>query len=151
VRTKQRLRVGKTSWFIDKGFLKCELPSGRHLHYYQPKFENNSRGNIELTYWGEAMGSAVRNGTYGGKLVENVVQAIARDIMAEAMLRLEAKGFEIVLSIHDEVVAEFPENLYNFDHEKVVKTFEEVMAQVPTWAVGCPIEASGWAGKHYKK
>lgn len=151
VRTKQKLRVGKTSWFIDKGFLKCELPSGRHLHYYQPKFENNSRGNIELTYWGEAMGSAVRNGTYGGKLVENVVQAIARDLMAEAMLRLEAEGFEIVLSIHDEVVAEFPENLYNFDHEKVVKTFEEIMAQVPTWAAGCPIEASGWAGKHYKK
>lgn len=149
VRTRQKMRVGKTTWFIDKGFLKCELPSGRCLHYYQPRFENNARGNLELTFWGEANGSAVRNGTYGGKLVENIVQAIARDLMAEAMIRLEKAGFEIVLSIHDEVVAEYAEETK--DVKEVVKRFEDIMAEVPSWASGCPIQASGWAGKRYKK
>lgn len=138
----------KTRWFNEKGFLKCELPSSRHLHYFEPKFESNHRGNIELTYWSESMGSAVRSGTYGGKLVENLVQAIARDLMAEAMLRLEKAGFEIVLSIHDEVVAEYKGLLPD---QEVVKKFETIMSEVPSWATGCPIQASGWVGKHYKK
>lgn len=148
VRVKATVDAGRTKWFMANGFLKCQLPSGRHLHYYEPKFESNHRGNIELTYWSESMGSAVRNGTYGGKLVENVVQAIARDLMAEAMLRLESQGFEIVLSIHDEVVAEY----YDKEPaEAVVKKFETIMSEVPLWAKGCPIQASGWVGKHYKK
>jgi DNA polymerase len=147
VRSKQPMKVGATTWFMDKGFLKCKLPSGRCLHYYQPRFEMNARGNTELTYWSESHGGSVRTGTYGGKLVENVVQAIARDLMAEAMWRLEKEGFEIVLSIHDEIVAEYP----IADSKSTIKTFEKLMSRVPAWAEGCPIEAAGWTGKHYKK
>ena len=149
LRTRQKIQVGKTAWFIKDGFLKCELPSSRQLHYYEPRFEPNPNGSLELTYWAEANGSAVRNGTYGGKLVENVIQAIARDLMAEAMLRLEAQGFEIVLSIHDEIVAECFDT--KVPDQDLIKQFETIMSETPHWAAGCPIQASGWTGKHYKK
>jgi DNA polymerase len=160
VRTRQKIICGRITWFMENGFLKCKLPSGRCLHYYAPKFEQRNAdwgGGWELTYLGEKMGKAYRIGTYGGKLVENIVQAIARDLMAEAMLRVEAAGFEVVLSIHDELVAEFnpltikvhDEDL--FSEEILLDKFESLMAETPDWALGCPVEASGWVGKHYKK
>ena len=136
------------------GFLKCELPSSRMLHYYQPKFEKNAyKDNFELTYLAEKMGKSFRTGTYGGKLVENIVQAVARDLMAEAMLRVEAAGFEVVLSVHDELIAEIPEQAFISEKspEIILKRFESLMAETPDWAVGCPVSASGWVGKHYKK
>lgn len=155
VRTRQKIFCGRVTWFVEGGFLKCQLPSGRCLHYYAPKFEqrNSDWGNgWELTYLGEKMGKAYRIGTYGGKLVENIVQAIARDLMAEAMLRVEAAGFEVVLSIHDELVAEFKhDNQTSLKLNDVLKQFESLMAETPDWAVGCPVEATGWIGKHYKK
>lgn len=155
VRSRVSGRVGKTQWTMSAdGFLKCQLPSGRFLHYYNPKFEQNQyKGNYELTYTGEKMGKSFRIGTYGGKLVENVVQAIARDLMADAMLRIEETGkFEIVLSIHDELVAEFDDQPWEpLWIENHLKEFESLMAETPDWAVGCPIAASGWVGKHYKK
>ena len=160
VRTRQKIICGRVTWFMENGFLKCQLPSGRCMHYYAPKFEQRNAdwgGGWELTYLGEKMGKAYRIGTYGGKLVENIVQAIARDLMAEAMIRVEKHGFEVVLSIHDELVAEFnpltvrvhDEDL--FSEELLLKKFESLMAETPDWAVGCPVEASGWIGKHYKK
>ena len=155
VRSRQKIICGKITWSVESGFLKCLLPSGRSLHYYSPKFEvkkSDWGDGVELTYLGEKLGGCYRIGTYGGKLVENIVQAIARDLMAEAMLRVEKSGFEVVLSVHDELVAEFDtEGLTNTDLVKVQKNFDNLMAKTPDWAVGCPVESSGWIGKHYKK
>ncbi len=151
VRTRKPMVVGKTIWFMKDRFLVCQLPSGRHMHYLDPKFANNSYGNFELQYSGEANGTCVRVGTYGGKLVENVVQAIARDIMAEAMLRVEEAGYDVILSIHDEIIAEFSPKIKNMSDEDIVKDFRTLMAKSPEWAKGCPISASGWVGLRYKK
>jgi len=155
VRSRQKIICGKITWSLENGFLKCLLPSGRSLHYYSPKFEikkSDWGDGVELTYLGEKLGGCYRISTYGGKLVENIVQAIARDLMAEAMLRVEESGFEVVLSVHDELVAEFDTaGLTKDDLVKVQKNFDSLMAKTPDWAVGCPVESSGWIGKHYKK
>jgi DNA polymerase bacteriophage-type len=99
--------------------------------------------NIEFsamlkTGWG-------RERTYGGKLVENITQAVARDLMAEAMLRVEHAGFTPVLTVHDEIVTEVPEDLVDLPR------FEDLLTHLPAWATGCPIAAEGWTHTRYKK
>lgn len=149
------------SWGFGKScgdFLKCFLPSGRALHFYKPEIKDKDTPwgrKPGLTFMGEKMGATggktwMQVDTYGGKLVENITQAVARDLMAEAMLRIEEAGFEIILSIHDELIAEIPEK-WCFDQLKILLNFEQLMSEVPIWATGCPIEAKGWIGKHYKK
>jgi DNA polymerase len=87
-----------------------------------------------------------RQHTYGGSLVENIVQAVARDIMAAAMVRCEASGiYEIVLTVHDEIVAEAPIG------QGTVHAFESLLTELPDWASGCPIAAEGWKGLRYHK
>jgi len=153
VRTGNRVECGKTIWFMQDDFLKCQLPSGRCLHYYKPelKMKQNDWGeSIELSYLAEKMGKAFRNGTYGGKLVENITQAVARDLMADAMLRIEDEGFNIVLSVHDELVAEVPNNV-QWHNKNPLEWFCNLMAATPNWAKDCPVAAEGWEGINYKK
>ena len=84
--------------------------------------------------------------TYGGMIVENIVQAISRDLMAEGMLRAEATGiYLITLTVHDELVAEALLGLGS------VHEFEQLMAALPDWAEGCPVGAEGWRGPRYRK
>jgi DNA polymerase len=167
----------------DVYFLKCYLPSGRALNFYHPRLEpkTNQWGTSDvLTFMGEKAGKSggkmwQRVDTYGGKLVENITQAVARDLMAEAMLRIEAAGFEIILSVHDELIAEvrdefkiqliigdYPEESCDIGYpskprvsktveQVIVEEFENLMSLSPSWAKGCPVEAKGWAGKHYRK
>ena len=92
-----------------------------------------------------AQGDPQRQTTYGGSLVENITQAVARDLMAEAVMRCEQSGKWLpVLTVHDELIAEGPAGLD-------VKEFEHLMAATPPWADGCPVDAEGWSGFRYRK
>jgi DNA polymerase bacteriophage-type len=137
--------------FVMRGqFLWCVLPSGRALAYALPavKVRETKWGPKEgLQFWG-VNGYTKRwevRHAYGGFLTENVVQATARDIMAESMLRVEGVGYPVVLTVHDEILAEVPER--SGDLEEFLST----MAQAPAWARNCPLAVEGWEGDRYRK
>lgn len=125
------------------------LPSGRKLYYVEPAVGENRWGGPSITYMGvNDKNKWGRIETYGGKLVENVVQAIARDCLAQAIGHLEAAGLPVVFHIHDEVVidtAAFDTNDAMLD--KVVK----IMSTPIPWAEGLPLGADGWVGAFFKK
>ena len=125
------------------------LPSGRKLYYVEPSVRENRWGGPSITYMGvNDKNKWGRIETYGGKLVENVVQAIARDCLAQAIEHLEAAGLPVVFHIHDEVVidtAAFDTNDAMLD--KVVK----IMSTPIPWAEGLPLGADGWVGAFFKK
>lgn len=149
----KRYTINRTAWFVSGKFLYCELPSGRRLAYYGPevKQELPKWGGDEkrpvLYHWGSNPTTKQWefSGTYGGRLTENVASAIARDLMAEAMLRVETKGYQVVLSVHDELLAECDEG------KGSVEGFENLMSELPPWAKGLPVKAAGWSGGRYKK
>jgi DNA polymerase bacteriophage-type len=132
-------------------WLTCILPNGRRLWYYDPVVEKQATpwGKRDtLSYMGrdnKLGGSWGRIYTYGGMLMENVVQAIARDLMAEAMIRVEQAGFKIILTVHDEVIAEVPKGA---DRQK---EFEKLMAETPPWAMDCPVAVEGGVVTIYQK
>lgn len=144
-------RVGQIAYTSRGGYLWCVLPSKRPLAYARPKIVERETpwGSTNEAVSFEGMDSFTkkwsRHDLYGGLLAENVVQAVARDLMADAMLRLEAHGYKIIMSVHDELVAEVPEGFGSVDE------FENLMSQTPTWAEGCPVEAEGYIAKRYKK
>lgn len=128
------------------GILFIHLPSGRKLSYVKPRLELNRFGREGITY--EGVGESkkwTRIETYGPKMVENIVQAVSRDILAEAMLRLEKAGFDIVMHVHDEVVLEVPEGISS------VEEVNELMAVNPSWTMGLPLKAAGFESVFYKK
>ncbi len=137
-------------WLVKGSYLYCRLPSGRLLAYYAPKIERRASPYGErdqLTYMAVDSKTKqwVREGTYGGKLTENVVQATARDIMADAMFRVERKGYECILTVHDEIVCEVPKGF------GALPEFENLIAELPAWAKGLPIKVEGWHDIRYRK
>lgn len=141
----------RIEYHYDGQFLKCRLPSGRFLYYPFPDvlLRDMPWGTARAQFSHMTVDATtkrwIRRFAHGGLLVENCVQAICRDILAQAMLRLEAAGFPVVLHVHDEIVAEVPKGT------KTLEEFIEVMTAVPDWAAGFPISASGWAGERYRK
>lgn len=131
----------------EKGALFIALPSGRKLSYLRPDFRKGRFGGDVLTYEGidQTTKQWGRQETYGGKLVENIVQAVARDCLADAMLRIDKAGYKIILHIHDEVVIEAPEGK---------GSLQEVLSIMKTpisWAKDLPLGAEGFETKYYKK
>ena len=129
----------------DLRFLTIELPSGRKLFYAEPFFAPNRFGNDSLHYRGAKTGKWAELETYGGKLTENVVQAIARDCLAAALDNLEAAGYRIVMHIHDEVILDVPSDKADLD--RVCR----LMCVPPPWAKGLLLNADGFVGEYYKK
>ena len=146
VTEKQRTKVGRIIFEYKSGILFITLPSGRKLSYVKPRMAVNRFGRDGLTYEGISENKKwSRIETYGPKLVENIVQGTARDLLAEAMLRVEKKGYPIVMHCHDEIIAEVPEGSGSVDE------MCEVMAVQPEWAEGLPLRADGYSCSFYQK
>lgn len=146
VREKTSVCYGNLCFSYRSGILFVTLPSGRNLSYIKPRMTMNRFGRESLSY--EGVGESkkwMRIETYGPKLVENIVQATARDLLALAMLRLRDAGFEIVMHIHDEAVLEVPEGVSS------VEAVCKMMAIAPDWAAGLPLRADGYECAFYKK
>ena len=133
------------------GTVPLSLPSGRSLIYHNPRIIQRETpwGAMRDTAQVDTLNSVTRQWTsqiiWGGLLTENVVQATARDMMATAMMALEIKGYPVILSVHDEIICEVPEDFGSLDE------MIDIMTRVPAWAEGCPINAEGKEGKRYRK
>ena len=125
----------------DAQALRCQLPSGRQLSYWDARIEDGS-----ITYMGQGGqgGGWMKKETWGGKLVENIVQAYARDCLAVSMDRLDAAGFDICFHVHDEVVAEAPKGTS-------WKEMAEIMGRPIDWAPGLLLRADGYTTDFYMK
>lgn len=141
-RTKEEYKSLVISY--EKGILFIQLPSKRRLAYPKAKIGMNRFGGESIVYEGIVVGNKWdKIESYGGKFVENIVQAIARDILAEAMMRLEKKEFNIVMHIHDEVVIE--------SDSSNIEEVNQIMSLVPSWAPGLILDADGFESEFYKK
>lgn len=143
-------RVGPHVQITRRGSdMKMHLPSGRAIHYHGVKWEtynvvDSSTGRKtrkEGWRYSDPKRGGARIGTYGGRLVENATQAIARDVLAEALVRLEAAGFPVVGHVHDEAIVESTE----------LEEISKIMTQVPRWGRGLPIDGEGYLADRYKK
>ncbi|MEG3071798.1 MAG: DNA polymerase [Candidatus Syntrophopropionicum ammoniitolerans] len=146
VKERTKTRTHGIIFTYQSGMLFVTLPSGRNLVYVKPKLMLNKFGREGLTY--EGIGATKkweRIETYGLKIVENIVQATSRDLLADAMLRLDQAGFVIVAHVHDEVICEVPEG------ESSVEEICSFMSKGPKWAQGLPLTADGYECEFYQK
>jgi DNA polymerase bacteriophage-type len=152
----QCFSAGPTTWGVKDDVLYCRLPSGRFLSYHRPRLDQTTdqRGLLvwQLSYEYNNSDSSkgpvgwMRTSTYGGKLCENITQAVARDVLADALLRLETAGYHIVMHVHDEVVVEVPKGWGS------IEELERIMSTMPDWCKDWPIRAAGgWRGLRYRK
>lgn len=132
-------------------FLRMRLPSGRFIHYYdaivRPEKTKWKKMKDTLSYMGVDAKTHqwVRMPTYGGRLVENLCQSFARDVLVEGMFNLESAGYPLVATVHDEIISEVPIGFGS------ATEFENLMTVVPSWAPGLPLKAKGWRGMRYRK
>lgn len=159
-RREQVYRINDVSSIIfryESGALTIEIPSGRKLFYPSARMGRRTiegvNGSFEvedISYMGQdqTSGKWVKLNTYGGKLTENVVQAIARDLLSNAIFKVFELGFNIVLHVHDEIAAEIPKD---GNEEKTLQIMSDAMCSAPSWAKGIPLRAAGYITEYYKK
>ena len=153
VKSGERVQAGRVTWFKEGRYLNCELPSGRPLRYFDPHIKKikTSWGEERpaLRYYGMVSPGRQwrRIATYGGKLVENITQAVARDVLAVAKLEAyEGLGpYDAIMSVHDELVCEVDGD------EGSLEEYERLMCNMPAWADGCPIDAEAERYGRYRK
>ena len=135
---------------MGRSCMTIQLPSGRKLFYVDPQIGQNKWGNPSISYMGlnQTTKRWEPTETYGGKLTENIVQAIARDCLAESIERLSAAGFPIVFHVHDEVVIDIKPYA---DNDTMLKQVCDIMRQPPVWAPDMPLDAAGWVGDFFTK
>lgn len=147
-------QYGRIKFCVKHGFLLMRLPSGRCLAYHQPEVEvrvdKYERERETITYMEVDSYSRKwsRSATYGGKLTENAVQAIARDVLCRTLLELDFLGFDIVMHVHDEVVVELSSEA---DERKAFEVVHRAASTPPDWAHDLPLGAEGWISIRYKK
>ena len=129
-------------------YLTITLPSGRRLFYPQPYVGENQFGRPAIHYKTQLGASWTYASTYGGKLVENVTQAIARDCLALALKRLVQHGYKPLMHIHDEVVLEVPKDQL---HDDEIDRINAIMCEPIPWAPGLILNADGFISPYYKK
>ena len=143
------VRCGRIDLKHTGAFLQLKLPSGRKISYPRPRIIEDKHGKPRVVFVDNAAGQfndcRHGQGAYGGLWTENIVSGIARDLLAEAMLRVEAAGYVIVLHVHDELVCEVPIGFGSTDE------FTRLMTRKPAWALELPIAASAWTGPRYCK
>ncbi|USR79856.1 DNA polymerase [Arcanobacterium pinnipediorum] len=147
ITSRQPIRLRNLRFTLESGILFIELPSGRRLAYVQPRLGENRWGGTSITYTGTT--TARKWGqleTYGGKLVENIVQAIARDLLVTGMHAVANAGHQIVLHVHDEIVIDEPT-----DSGFTVSDACKLMSTLPAWAEGLPLDADGYECDYYRK
>ena len=144
ISTRQPTRVGPLTFTVESGIMFIALPSGRRLAYVKPKLGENRFGGTSITHEGITTGRKWGQlETYGGKLTENIVQAVARDLLTFGMHQVAEAGHRIVLHVHDEIVVETT--------TATVDEICELMATAPDWAEGLPLDADGYECAFYMK
>jgi len=146
IKEKTIVSLGKLVFMYERGILFIRLPSGRRLSYIKPRIGTNRFGGDSITYMGvSASKKWERLETFGGKLVENIVQAIARDLLASAMMNVANAGYNIVFHVHDEIIAEVPDGQGSVDEMCMLMSIN------PDWADGIPLSADGYECEYYRK
>ena len=146
IRTGQPQTVGKICITYQGGMMLIRLPSGRRLVYIRPRLKPNRFGHMSITYEGIGVGNKwERLETYGAKLVENITQGMCRDILVEAMRRVEQAGFDIVAHVHDEMIVEVPDGVSSVDE------LCGIMSIPPEWCADLPLRADGYECRFYRK
>ncbi|EGQ0322103.1 DNA polymerase [Staphylococcus pseudintermedius] len=146
VRSRKTHYTHGLRFYIKKGLLMIEIPSGRSLAYPKARISENDWGAPVVEYMGLDINRKwAKLKTYGGKLVENIVQATARDLLAVSMLRLDNAGFNIVGHVHDEVIIEIPQN------SNGLAKIEKIMSKPVKWAEGLNLNSDGFTSPFYMK
>lgn len=135
-----------------KGYLTIRLLSGRLLYFSNPRLEEYDTPIgvrpcivVDGSYVGSTGASYGSYKIFGGRIIQNIVQATARDILANALLNLDKAGYKIIMHSHDEIVTEIPNGVGSLDE------LQDIMCTLPAWAEGLPIKSEGWEGIRYRK
>jgi len=141
VKTGKAYKFKDFAFYREREYLYMALPSGRNLAYHRPGYDNDG-----LYYYTEDSQSHtyIKKRTYGGRLAENAIQALARDILAYGIINLEKAGHGVILTVHDE-------NVIEIEDPKQLDEISEIMCDIPAWAKGCPISAEGFIAERYRK